>query len=442
MCDIPEAVMKLRNSVFVLLVIFALAPISQAQDHWVVTWAAAPQQVRVIQPQVAAQAGGAGAPAAQRGQGGPGANVAPTAFNDQTVRMIVHTSLGGRRVRVTLSNSFGNAPLRIGTAHVALRSKESAIIPGSDRALMFNGKSSVTIPQGAQMMSDPVDLEVPQLGDLAISVYIPGDSGQLTMHATGLHTSYIAKGNMVAEPALNDVTTTRSWYWISAVDVMASAEAAAIVAFGDSITDGATSTNDADKSYPSQLAARILATPGSPKLAVVNQGISGNRLLVDGAGVNALARFDRDVLGLAGVKWLMILEGINDIGQTTSTRGNGPPPNPVTAEDLIVPIKQMIDRAHTHGIKVIGCTLTPYEGAGYYSEKGEEVRQAMNRWIRTSGAFDAVVDFDKATQDAANPKTFKAPYNNTDHLHPNDAGYKAMADEVDLGIFTGKKAKK
>ena len=374
-----------------------------------------------------------------------------------------HVLYGLRRHRFDLSNKIviklfakvltvdhnharvRNANSRIPTGprnHVALRSKESSIIPGSDRALMFNGKPSVTIPQGAQIMSDPVDLEVPQLGDLAISVYIPGDSGQLTMHATGLHTSYIVKGNMVAEPALNEVTTTRSWYWISAVDVMASTDAAAIVAFGDSITDGATSTNDADKSYPSQLAARILATPGSPKLAVVNQGISGNRLLVDGAGVNALARFDRDVIGLAGVKWLMILEGINDIGQTTSTRGNGPPPSPVTAEDLIVPIKQMIDRAHTHGIKVIGCTLTPYEGAGYYSEKGEEVRQAMNRWIRTSGAFDAVVDFDKATQDTTNAKTFKAPYNNTDHLHPNDAGYKAMADEVDLGIFTRKKAKK
>ena len=289
------------------------------------------------------------------------------------------------------------------------------------------------------MSSDPVDLEIPQLGDLAISVYVPGDSGQLTMHGTGLHTTYIAKGNVAAEPMLNDATTTRSWYWITAVDVMAPVDTGAIVAFGDSITDGATSTNDADRSWPSVLAARILSTPGAPKLSVLNEGISGNRILADGAGVNALARFDRDVLGLAGVKWLMIMEGINDIGQTTSSRGNAPPPNPVTPDDLIGPMKQMIERAHTHGIKVVGCTLTPYEGAGYYSEKGEEVRQAVNRWIRTGGAFDAVVDFEKATQDSANPKTFKATFNNGDHLHPNDAGYKAMADAIDLKIFNAKK---
>jgi lysophospholipase L1-like esterase len=444
--------MKQRNWVAVVVIILVLAPLAAAQDHWVTTWAAAPQQVRVIAPLTATQpaAGGAAAPAGggggapaggQRGQG-PGANPAPTAFSDQTVRMIVHTSLGGRRARVTLSNTFGNAPLKIGSAHVAVRSKDSGIVTGSDRTLTFNSKPTVTIAQGAQMTSDPVDLDVPQLGDLAISVYIPGESGQLTTHATGLHTTYIAKGNVAAEPALNDATTTRSYYWISAVDVMAPGDAGAIVAFGDSITDGATSTNDTDRGWPSILAARILTTAGTPKLSVVNQGISGNRILADGAGVNALARFDRDVLGMAGVKWLIIMEGINDIGQTTSTRGNAPPQNPVTAEDLIGPVKQMIERAHTHGIKVIGATLTPYERAGYYSEKGEEVRQAVNRWIRTGGAFDAVVDFDKATQDSANPKTFKAGFNNGDNLHPNDAGYKAMADSVDLRIFSAKAAKK
>src|SRR5262249_1667854 len=166
-----------------------------------------------------------------------------------------------------------------------------------------------------------------QLGELAISVYIPGDSGQLTMHGTGLHTTYIAQGNVTGSPMLNDATTTRSWYWITSVEVMAPADTAAIVAFGDSLTDGATSTNDADRSWPSVLAARILSSTGVPKLSVLNLGISGNRVLADGAGVNALARFDRDVLGQAGVKWLMIMEGINDIGQTTGNRGNGPPPN-------------------------------------------------------------------------------------------------------------------
>jgi lysophospholipase L1-like esterase len=354
--------------------------------------------------------------------------------------MIVHTSIGGRRVRVTLSNAFGNGPLAIGAAHIALRSAESGIVGTSDRALMFNGKPGVTIAQGAQVYSDPVDIEVPQLGDLAISVYIPGESGQLTMHNTGLHTTYIAKGNVAGNTTLSDTATTRSWYWITAVDVMAAADTGSVVAFGDSITDGATSSNDADRSWPSVLAARLVSTPGTPKLSVLNLGISGNRVFADGAGVNALARFDRDVLGQAGVKWLMVMEGINDIGQTTGPpRGNAAPPTPVTADDLIGAMKQMIERAHTHGIKVIGCTLTPYEGATYYSPKGEEVRDAFNRWIRTSGAFDAVVDYDKVTQDSANSKTFKVTFNNNDHLHPNDAGYKAMADSIDLKIFSAKK---
>jgi lysophospholipase L1-like esterase len=433
--------MKRQNLLIAVFIIFSLAVSGLAQDHWVTTWAAAPQQARVLPtpPPQTIPAGGQAAPPAQQGQQGQRGNPAPTLFKDETVRMVVRVGLGGKRARVTLSNVFGNAPLTIGAAHVALRSKESEIVAGSDRALTFNGKPAVTISAGAQMTSDPVTLDVPQLGDLAISVYVPGESGQLTMHNTGLHTTYITKGDTTAAAMLAEATTTRSWYWVTGVDVMAPAEAGAIVAFGDSITDGATSTNDADRSWPSILSARIMSSPGAPKLSVLNQGISGNRILADGAGVNALARFDRDVLGQAGVKWLMIMEGINDIGQTTGARGNAPPPNPVTPDDLIGPMKQMIERAHTHGIKVIGCTLTPYEGAAYYSERGEEVRQAVNRWIRTGGAFDAVVDFDKVTQDSANPKTFKPTFNNGDHLHPNDAGYKAMADSIDLKIFSAKK---
>src|SRR5499427_5517406 len=194
--------MRLRRTSIVLIATLALVQVANAQDHWVTTWVAAPQQLR------------AGGPA------NPAVAPPPTAFNDQTIRMIVHTSLGGRRARVTLSNAYGNAPLKMGTAHIALRSKEAAIVPASDRTLLFNGKPAVTIPQGAQMVSDPVDLEIPQLGDLAVSVYIPGESGQLTTHATGLHTTYIAKGNVTADPMLYDATTTRSYYWISAIDVM------------------------------------------------------------------------------------------------------------------------------------------------------------------------------------------------------------------------------
>jgi lysophospholipase L1-like esterase len=428
--------MTLRKSILVLIVSFALVQAANAQDHWVTTWAAAPQQPRGGGPPPAAAQAPAGGP---RGQAGPGAPAAaPTSFNDQTIRMVVHTSLGGRRARVTLSNAYGNMSLKIGAAHLAVRSKDSAIVAGSDRALLFNGRPAVAIPPGAQMLSDPVDLDIPQLGDLAVSIHIAAETGQLTTHATGLHTTYVASGNVAAQPMLTDATMTRSYYFLSAVEITAPTDAGAIVAYGDSITDGATSTNDANASWPSALAARILSAPGAPKLTVLNQGISGNRLLTDGAGVNALARFDRDVLGMSGVKWLILLEGINDIGGTTGTRGNAPPQNPVTPDELIAVMKQMIDRAHAHGIRVIGATLTPYEGATYYSEKGEEVRQAVNRWIRTSGGFDAVVDFDKATQDPSNPKTFKTGFNNGDHLHPNDAGYKAMADAVDLKMFSKK----
>ncbi len=215
--------------------------------------------------------------------------------------------------------------------------------------------------------------------------------------------------------------------------MLAPTDAGLIVAFGDSITDGATSTTDAEASWPSRLAARLLANPATANLAIVNQGISGNRVLREGTATNALARFDRDVIAQPGVKWVMLLEGINDIGN-----GVGPtaaPENAVTTDDLIGGMKQLIERAHMHGIKAIGCTLTPYAGARYYSDNGEEIRAAYNQWVRTGGAFDAVVDFDKATQDPANPKQIRADYNISDHLHPNDAGYKAMADAVNLSIF-------
>lgn len=408
--------MKTRNSARRLSAIalwaagLALLPIAFAQTgpHWVTTWAAAQQAPRV----------------------------APTPannFNNQTVRMIVHTSIGGNRVRVQLSNAYGATPLAIGAAHIALRSEDSAIVAGSDRALLFNGKPTVTIPPGAAMLSDSVDLDVPKLSDLAVSVYLPRETIPATIHATGLHTTYISKeGDFTAQPAIAEPATTQSWYWLSSVDVIAPADAAAIVAFGDSITDGTTSTPNADRSWPSFLAQRLLANPATADIAVVNEGIAGNRVLADGAGTNALARFDRDVLGVAGVKWVTIMEGINDIGNGTR---QGTPPGAISSDAVIAGLRQLIERAHTHGIKVIGCTLTPYQGAAYYSEAGDVMREAVNNFIRTSGAYDAIVDFDKVERDPANPKQLLPAYNIADHLHPNDAGYKAMADAIDLAIF-------
>lgn len=347
--------------------------------------------------------------------------------------MAVRASVGGNRIRVHLSNAFGTVPLTVGAAHVALKGDGSAIVAGSDRPLTFGGRSVVTIPIGAETISDPVSLDVPRLGELAVSVFVPGDSGAASVHALGLHTTWISKeGDFTAAPELPDAEKTLSWYWLSDVDVQAPASAATIVAFGDSITDGATSTPDSDRSWPSFLAERVVENPATAGIAVVNEGISGNKVLSDGAGVSALARFDRDVLAVPGAKWLLILEGINDMNGTVRPL---PGTTPITADDLIAAMKQMIIKAHDHGIQVIGCTLTPFGNA---SESVEAMRQALNGFIRTSGAFDRVVDFDAVIRDPDNPRQFRQGYNNTDKLHPNDAGYKAMADAIDLSIFAAK----
>ena len=296
-------------------------------------------------------------------------------------------------------------------------------------AVMFSGLPSATIPKGASMISDPVDLAVPAAGDVVVSVYLPGDSGPPTQHATGLHTTNISSdGDFTGVPDFTPARTSNSWYFLSGVDVLAPADAGVIVAFGDSITDGATSTNDADAAWPSVLGRR-LQDAGS-HLAVVNEGISGNRVLADGAGVSMLARFERDVLAQPGVKYLVFMEAINDIGGASRAGAT-----PVTAEEIIAVYKQMIARAHMRGIKVIGATLTPYEGAGYYSEPGEVIRTAVNQWIRTTGMLDGVVDFDLVTRDPEHPGKFRPGFNIRDNLHPNDAGYKAMADSIDLSLF-------
>ena len=353
----------------------------------------------------------------------------PSAFHNQTVRMIAHTSVAGQRARLHLSNAYGTAPLTVGAVHLALRGKDSAIVAGSDRTVTFSGKSALRIPPGASVVSDAVSLAIPATADLAVSVYIPEDSGPLTLHSVGLHTTYIsAAGNFTDSGTIADATATRSFYWLSEIDVMAPRTAGTLVTFGDSITDGTRSTPELDQSWPSALARRLAA--GKAGIAVANEGISGNRILTDVAGSNALARFDRDVLSIAGVKWVTILEGINDINRGPVWSPSGAP-----AADLILGMSQMIERAHTHGVRVIGCTITPFEGLGSWTEEREEIREAVNQWIRTSKAFDAVVDFDAVVRDPASPKKFRAEFDSGDHLHPGDAGYTAMADAIDLKIF-------
>jgi lysophospholipase L1-like esterase len=384
----------------------------EADDTWVATWGASPV-----------------APLAS--------NTTNTGFTNQTVRLIVHTSLGGNEVRVRLSNAFGTEPLALGAAHVALRSVNAGIASGTDRALTFSGSNSVTIPPGALVISDSVKLDVPALADLAVSLYLPGPTGQATWHAAALSTNYVSKpGDFTGAADLQVDHTVTSWFYLIDVEVKSSKDTLAIVTFGDSITDGTRSTPDTNHRWPNLLAERLAAR--HIKLSVVDEGIAGNRVLHDFVGPNALARFDRDVLAQPGVGYVTVLLGINDIGDigrlpAVAQPGRGP--QPVSADEIIAGHRQMITRAHEHGLKIVGCTLTPFEGAAYFSTEGETKRQAVNKFIRTGGAYDGVIDFDAVVRDPEHPERFLAMYDSGDHLHPNDAGYKAMADAIDLSLF-------
>ena len=383
-------------------------------EHWTGTWGTAP----------------AGPP--------PAANL--QTFTDQTLRLIVHTSIGGNRVRIRISNAFGAVPLRVGAARIGLRASGSDVAPGTDRALTFSGNTSITIPPGAPVLSDPVELNVPPLGDLAVSLYLPGTVEATTVHNTGLQTNYVSlPGDFTAAATLPVQRTITNWPFLTEVDVDSAGPA--IVALGDSITDGTRSTVDTNNRWPDWLARR-LQTVRDPilginaRLGVVNRGISGNRLLTDSpnalAGRSILERFDRDVLGTSGVRYMTLMIGINDIGNSPNT---APGSIQLTAADLIAGYRQVIARAHAKGIAVYGATLTPFEGAGYYSPEKDVVRQAVNNWIRSSDEFDGVIDFDLATRDPAHPSRFLPAYDSGDHLHPNDLGYQAMGNAVPLTLF-------
>lgn len=403
-------------------------------EHWVATWATAQELYRAPPPQPnptaapAAQPGAQPAPPRPEGQG---FRISRT-INNQTVRMVVRPSIGGPRARIRLANAFGAPTVTVGAAAIAVRGAGPEIVAGTSRPLTFGGKSSVTLVPGAVVLSDPVEMTVTAGRDLAVSLFLPGEAGRPTAHSLGLHDTYVSRsGDFTGAARIDPDTTTLSYYWLAAVDVTAPADAAAVVGFGDSITDGAVSTPNTDRMWPAVLAARIASSPAAGKVAVVNAGISGNQVLRDASGVSALARLDRDVLSQSGVKWMILLEGINDIGNL----GRAGSTSTLTADELIWAYRQIIDRAHARGVKVIGATLTPFEGAGYFSERGEAVRAAVNAWVRTPGNFDAVIDFDAITRDPANPRRFRPEYDPGDHLHPNDAGYRAMADAIDLSVF-------
>ena len=361
-----------------------------------------------------------------------------TAMPGVTIREHVRLSLGGDRIRIRLSNRFGTSPLTVGPVHVALQDTGAAIVPGTDRTVTFGGDDTVTIPTGALAVSDPVSLRVNDLQEIAVSIFLPPGSGGLTIHALGVATTYVSTpGDFTGASVLPVASTQLTKILLSNVEVSVRKDADAIVTLGDSITDGFNSTVDANHRWPDILANRIRARHGHGTITVVNQGISGNRLRKDIAGPSAQERFDRDVIAQTGVRWVTLLEGINDIGFP----GAVDPPLPrTTAPEIIAAYRQIVTRAHAAGLKIYGCTLTPFEGTifpGYFAPDKEPVREAVNQFIRTSGLFDAVIDFDKVVRDPSHPTRILPAFDSGDHLHPNDAGYQAMANSVDLRLFRG-----
>jgi lysophospholipase L1-like esterase len=405
-----------RSTLLFLLLLclycFTAKPAIAAQpDHWVGTWAASPMAAN-----------------------NPGAKFGAEGTTGTTLREIVHLSLGGDSIRVVLTNEFGLDPLTVGAAQVGLSSGASGVTAGTGTPLTFGGKSSIVIPPGALMVSDPVTLKVAPCSNLVVSLFLPDQPiNQLTFHPFADQTNYFSAGNVVGASSLDAPQEFFSWDFLKGVDVLSNGDSASIVTFGDSITDGALSTRNANARWPDVLARRLQADKKTNKLSVLNEGIGGNRILHDTTGPSALARFDRDVIAQAGVKYVVILESINDIGHATDPTK---PYDIVTAEDLIVGLSQLATRAHTHGIKVIGATLTPFVGAKYQSADGEAIRQAVNQWIRTTNQLDGVIDFDKITTDPTHPGMFLPLDDSGDHLHPGDAGYKAMGESIDLKLFT------
>jgi len=393
---------------------FAFSPASaQVQaKSWVSSWTASPQAPR---------------------------GVMPTSFSNRTIRQIVHLSTGGNKVRLRLSNEFGTKPVLVGAASVATAGAGSDIVSTSLRPLTFGGLKSVIIPPGAPALSDPVELNVAPLSDLAVSLYLPAATDLGTVHATGLQTAYVsAAGDFTTSSEFPVVDRFANRFFLTGVMVEPGSPVRAIVTFGDSITDGTASTVNANGRWPDVLARRLKEAGGA--VAVQNQGIAGNRVLSDGAGISALARFERDVLSQPAVSHVVIFVGINDIGWP----GTAIEPNGIvrTADEIIAGYRQLIERAHLRSIKVIGVPLTPFENAlagtpnqGYFTPDKEAKRQTVNNWIRTGGAFDGIIDFDRVLADPTRPAAIAAAYDSGDHLHPNDAGYKAMAESIDLKLF-------
>lgn len=419
--------MNRRHFIFVALWTAVAAtlqvPISAARaadsDEWIATWTASPQPIWKADFLAPIKV--------------------PRNLWNQTIRQTAAVSIGGQRVRVVLSNEYGTAPLEIGAAQIALADKGSAIVANSGKPLTFGGRSSIVIPPGAPAISDPVNLTVAPLGSVAVSLYLPDVTPVTTFHWDAVQTTQIVAGNKVGETEIKPDSTVTSRIFLSEILVDRPGNARAIVTFGDSITDGNNSTVDANRRWPDVLARRLVEAGGGP-VAVLNQGISGARILTDRMGDNALARFDRDVLSHGYADTVILMMGINDIGWPDSVLA--PEEKAPSAEDVIAGYQQLIERAHLHKMRIIGATLTPFADTfkgspleAYYSPAKEQKRQVVNKWIRESGAFDGVIDFDAVVRDPSRPSYIQAAFDSGDHLHPNDAGYKAMAESIDLKLL-------
>ncbi len=368
-------------------------------------------------------------------------NVLPdAALGDATVRQIFHLSLGGAVLRVHLSNAFGTEPLHFTAVHIArpLPASAAAIDPASDEALTFSGSSDVTVPAGAEYISDPIDYPVAALSNLAVTFHLDASPARQTGHPGSRATSYSLHGDHVSAADLPGAAKFDHWYQVSAIDVSTSKNAAAIVALGDSITDGHGATTNGNDRWTDDLARRLQASPATRSLGVLNQGIGGNHMLTDGLGPNVLARFDRDVLAQTGVRYLIVFEGVNDLGGLTREHEATPAEHALLVRRILAAYQQVILRAHAHGITVIGATITPYTGSNYYhpGPASEADRQAINQWIRAAGHFDAVIDFDKTVRDPSQPSRLLPAFDSGDHLHPSPAGYRAMAESISLTLFT------
>ncbi len=397
-----------------ILAVFALNGFASAQTHWVGSWATS----QSVAPQSALTA---------------------EDLRDTTLRQTVHLSVGGPELRVHVSNRFGKAPLQITSIHIAQPETPGSgtIVTATDRALTFSGKTEVTVPAGADYVSDGISYSVAPLSDISISLHVDAMPVQQTGHPGARTTAFLTHGDSVSAAVIPEAKRVTQWYFISGVDVSAPPQTAAVVVLGDSITDGYGTTSDGNDRWPDIFAKRLQENAETASVAVLNHGIGGNQLLQDGLGVSALARFSHDVLEQRGVRWVVIFEGINDLGLLTRDAEVSKPEHDAKVQRMIGGYEHMIALAHEKGLRVIGGTIMPFVGSGYYhpGKAIEADRQAVNEWIRTPGHFDAVIDFDKTMRDPEHPERLLPAFDCGDHLHPSHAGYAAMAVAVPLSLF-------